>query len=93
MAALPLVWRPGARDSLSEIIGYIAARNPPAARRLKAVIEAAVLPLAEHPFLFRPGRVPGTRELVAHPNYIVIYRVLADRVEIIEVLHARRSYP
>jgi toxin ParE1/3/4 len=93
MAVLPVVWRPGARDSLAEIITYIAARNPSAARRMKAVIEAAVLPLANHPFLFRPGRVPGTRELVAHPNYIVIYRVLTDRVEIVNVLHARQSYP
>jgi toxin ParE1/3/4 len=91
--ALPVVWRPGARDSLAEIIGYIAERNPAAARRMKTVIEAAVVPLAKHPFLFRPGRVPGTRELVAHPNYIIIYRVLADRVEIVNVLHARQSYP
>jgi toxin ParE1/3/4 len=52
-----------------------------------------VLPLAEHPFLFRPGRVPGTRELVAHPNYIIVYRVLVDRVEIVSVLHARQLYP
>ncbi len=93
MPALPVVWRPAARDSLAEIVGYIAARNPAAARRMKALIEAAVLPLANHPFLFRPGRVPGTRELVAHPNYIVIYRVLTDRVEIVNVLHARQSYP
>jgi toxin ParE1/3/4 len=93
MAALPVVWRPDARDSLAEIITYIAARNPLAARRMKALIEAAVLPLANHPFLFRPGRVPGTRELVAHPNYIIIYRVLTDRVEIVNVLHARQSYP
>jgi toxin ParE1/3/4 len=93
VAALPLVWRRAARDDLAEIIAYIAARDPSAVRRMKAVIEAAVLPLAEHPFLFRPGRVPGTRELVAHPNYIIVYRVLVDRVEIVSVLHARQLYP
>ncbi len=60
---------------------------------MKALIEAAVLPLAEHPYLFRVGRVAGTRELVAHPNYIVIYRVLTERVEIVDVVHARQSYP
>ena len=60
---------------------------------MKAVIEAAVMPLAQHSFLFRPGRVPGTRELVAHPNYIVVYRVKGNQVEIVSILHARQHYP
>ena len=33
--------------------------------------------------LFRPSRVPGTRERVAHPNDIVVYRVLAEAVDIV----------
>ncbi len=52
-----------------------------------------MLPLPEHPYLFRPGRVSGTRELVAHPNYIVVYRVTDDRIEIVNVVHARQKYP
>lgn len=93
MPALPLVWRAEARSDLAAIIRYIAVHNPTAARRMRVVIEAAVLPLAEHPFLFRSGRVPGTREIVAHPNYIIVYRVAADRIEIVNVLHARQQYP
>jgi toxin ParE1/3/4 len=93
MPALPVVWRAVARGSLGTLIRYIAEHDPSAARRMKAIIEAAVLPLAEHPYLFRPGRVPGTREIVAHPNYIIVYRVTAARIEIIEVLHARQQYP
>ena len=93
MPALPIVWRRKARDDLAAIVGYIAARNPQAAQRMKGLIEGAVRPLAEHPYLFRQGRVPGTRELVAHPNYIVVYRVLADQVEVVSVLHARQNYP
>ncbi|HWK47479.1 MAG TPA: type II toxin-antitoxin system RelE/ParE family toxin [Stellaceae bacterium] len=93
MPGLPVVWRAEALDSLATIIGYIADRNPPAARRLKAAIEAAVLPLTEHPLIFRSGRVPETREIVAHPNYIIVYRVAADRIEIVNVLHARQQYP
>ena len=57
------------------------------------MIEAAVLPAAEHPYLYRTGRVPGTREIVAHPNYIVVYRVTAERIEVVRVLHARQEYP
>jgi toxin ParE1/3/4 len=88
-----LIWRAAARDDLTQIIRFIAEHNPAAARRMRAVIEDAVRPLAEHPELFRPGRVAGTRELVAHPNYIIVYRVHEDAVEIVSVLHARRHYP
>jgi toxin ParE1/3/4 len=52
--------------------------NLTAAEALAARIESSVLPLSEHPYLFRQDRVPGIREVVAHPNYIVIYRVLAE---------------
>jgi toxin ParE1/3/4 len=44
---LPIVWRTAARDDLATIIRYIVGHNPPAARRLKAVIEDAVLPLTK----------------------------------------------
>ncbi len=90
---LPLVWRAAAREDLARIIRYIAERNPVAARRMRGVIEDAVRPLTKHPLLFRPGRVAGTRELVAHPNYVIVYRVTDAAVEIVSVLHARQQYP
>jgi toxin ParE1/3/4 len=43
--------------------------------------------------MYRPGRIPGTREAVVHPNYIVVYRVTAEAVEIVSVVHARQEYP
>ncbi|KRV73402.1 type II toxin-antitoxin system RelE/ParE family toxin [Pseudomonas citronellolis] len=90
---LPIIWRSSARTDLAEIILYIANEDPQAARHLKERLESAVLPLAEHPYLYRSGRVPGTRELVAHPNYVLVYRVAAEYVEVVNVLHARQEYP
>ncbi len=90
---LPVLWRASARVQLASIIRFIANESPPAARRLRELIEASVLPAAEHPYLYRPGRVPGTREIVAHPNYIVVYRVMAERIEVVAVFHARQEYP
>lgn len=90
----PVLWLASARDDLRQIVTYIARENPPAARRLKIRLETAVLPLSEHPYLYPPSeRVPGQREIVPHPNYLVLYRVAATRIEIVSVVHARRQFP
>jgi toxin ParE1/3/4 len=50
--------------------------------------------LIEQPGLGRPGRVPGTRELVVtHTRYIVPYRVHGETVEILRVFHTSRRLP
>ncbi len=89
---LPIVWRARARDDLAKIILYIAEKNPPAARRLHTTIQASVLPVARHPYVFKGGRVTNTREIVVRPNYVVVYRVTASAVEVLNVLHARQKY-
>jgi toxin ParE1/3/4 len=90
---LPILWRASAREDLIQLISYIAENNPAAARSMLTRLEAAILPAAEHPYLYRAGRVPGTREVVAHPNYVLVYRVTADQIEVVNVLHARQEYP
>lgn len=90
---LPVLWRASARTDLTSTIRFIANESPPAARRMRGLIEASVLSATEHPYLYRTGRVPGTREIIAHPNYIVVYRVMAECIEVVSVLHARQEYP
>jgi toxin ParE1/3/4 len=90
---LNVIWRESALDQFDQIIAYIAARNPAAAERLQAAVESSAERLAEHPFMHRPGRVPGTREAIVHPNYILVYRVTEDSIEMVNVLHARQQYP
>lgn len=90
---LPIVWLDSARANLRDITRYIAQESPRAAQRMAQTITASVQPVANYPYLFRVGRVPGTREIVAHPNYIVVYRVTASRIEVLRVLHARQQYP
>lgn len=86
-------WRPKASADLLEIIAYIAAENPNAAQALKKSIDDKVAALADHPKRCRPGRIKGTRELVAHPNYIVLYRISGKIIEILRVKHAKQKYP
>ena len=35
----------------------------------------------------------GTREIVVRPNYVVIYQVTHDAVEVLRVLHAAQEWP
>lgn len=90
---LPFDWLAEARDDLATIIGYIAERNDVAALQLQQDIDRAVSELPKHPYMYRIGRAPGTREMVVHPNYLVIYRVEPDVILITSVVHARQQYP
>ena len=79
---------------LQEARNYIAHDNPHAARSIVFRILAAVDRLAQAPGLGRPGRVPGTRELlVPSTPYIVPYRVRNNAVDILRVYHHARSWP
>ncbi len=88
-----LVWRPMACEDRSRIMDFIAQDNALAAADLDQEIEDKTLALTRHPRIYRPGRVKGTREMVVHPNYIVVYRELGDTITIIRVLHAAQAYP
>lgn len=43
--------------------------------------------------MYRAGRVPETREALVTPNYMLVYRVGADVIEILAVKHTRQQYP
>lgn len=90
---LPILWRAEAQAYLAAILEYIAERNPQSALDLYNDIERVVSQLPQHPYLYHLGRVSGTRELVVHPNYLVVYRVSATAIEIVSILHSRQQYP
>ena len=80
-------------ESLQAIEDFVAKDNPLAAVDLWLAIDDQVSLLADPNFPRRRGRVPGTFELVAHPNYVVILVQAEDTVTAIEVLHVARQYP
>ena len=88
-------WRPMAREDLRGIVRYIGKDNPARAKRFGKDLRDKTKLLAQHPELGRPGRLPDIRELVAHSNYIVFYRVLAEdhTVQILRVKHAAQQTP
>lgn len=90
---MKVVWIVRAVEDRRNIFNYVAERNAPAAARLDEALLLAGDSLATFPNRGRPGLVPGTRELVAVPPYLLIYEVdaAADTVLILRVWHGARE--
>jgi len=86
-------WLPKAREQLYGYVRRIAEDSPQAAIDLAREIHAKTDSLATYPLRCRAGRVAGTREMVIKPNYIVVYRIAGDEVQILRVRHARQQWP
>jgi addiction module RelE/StbE family toxin len=69
-----LFWTPEALQDRDVIYDYIEADNPVAALALDELLAEKAARLIDHPGQGRIGRVAGTRELVAHQNYILVYQ-------------------
>lgn len=90
---MALRWTRKALENLDQIAAYIGQDNPTRASSFVGEIKEKTELLLAFPALGRPGRVPGTRELVVHENYVVPYRVKGDTVQIIRVQHVARLWP
>ena len=90
-----LVWSREAVDDLASLRAAIAEDSPKAAQRMALRIVAAVESIVpDNPLAGRPGRVPGTRELViAGTPYIVPYRLRDGETQILRVFHGARRWP
>ncbi len=86
-------WLRAALADLDAQFEHIAKDNPPAAFRTVLRIRRTVELLKGHTGIGRPGRVPGTRELVISGTpYIVPYRVRAGEIEVLRIFHAARKW-
>lgn len=88
-----LFWTPEAIQDREEIYALIDADKPAAALALDELLEEKACRLVDHPDLGRSGRVAGTRELVVHRNYVLIYDAPGDWVRVLRVLHAAGQWP
>ena len=89
---MPL-WKPAAIADRKRITAHIAKDSPRAAIELGDMLIQKAAQLDQNPMQGRIGRVKGTRELVAHPNYILIYRVVGKSAEVLRVKHAAQKWP
>ncbi len=86
-------WTPEAEAERLEIGEYIALDNPRAAVRMDSLFETAVLKLSDFPRIGRPGVIGGTRELIPHESYRIVYEIRDDGIWITSVVHTARQWP
>ncbi|MBK9572427.1 MAG: type II toxin-antitoxin system RelE/ParE family toxin [Rhodoferax sp.] len=90
---MSVFWAPQAQQDRSDIWDYIAADNPRAAVKMDELFSEAVARLAEHPKLGRAGRIAGTRELIPHESYRLVYEIERETVWILALVHTARQWP
>jgi toxin ParE1/3/4 len=90
-----IIWSPEAIQDLISLRAYIAEDSPAGARRIVArILHDVEHLLPDNPQMGRPGRVPGTRELVIPQTpYIVPYRVQRSTLQILRIFHGVRRWP
>lgn len=90
---MKIIWTPEAEQDRAEVREYIATDNPRAAARMDQLFSEAVAKLANFPMLGRAGQIPGTRELIPHESYRLVYEIEGDTVWILALVHTARQWP
>ena len=74
-----VLWTPEAEQDRADIWDYIAADNPSAAVRMDELFSDAAARLATHPKMGGTGKISGTRELIPHESYRLVYEIDVTR--------------
>ncbi|WP_225771305.1 type II toxin-antitoxin system RelE/ParE family toxin [Inquilinus sp. Marseille-Q2685] len=90
---MKVIWTPEAEQDRTDIRDRIAGDNRSAASRMDRRFSDAAAKLADFPMLGRAGKVPGTRELIPHENYRLVYEVQGDTVWVLALIHTARQWP
>jgi addiction module RelE/StbE family toxin len=90
---MKVIWSREATEDRDAIFDYIEADNPHAAARMDELFDKASAMLAEQPKLGKEGVIPGTRELLAHRSYRLVYEVNEQTVQVLALVHTARQWP
>lgn len=90
---MKVCWTPEAEDDRAKIFDYIAADSPRAAVKMDEVFSKSAARLADHPKIGRTGRIPGTREVIPHKSYCLVYEIEQETVWVLALVHTARQWP
>ena len=85
-------WTPPAAADMQSISEYLKEHHPQYRQATMRKLYEKIRALKDAPYIGRPGRVEGTRELLFPPMpYIAIYRVHRETIEIWRIYHGAQN--
>lgn len=90
---MKVVWTPEAQQDRMDIWDYLVTENPQAAIAMDERFSEAAARLATHPMLGHQGKISGTRELIPHEHYRLVYEIEDDAAWILALAHTARLWP
>ena len=90
---MQIYWSPLAEDDLVAIFDFISQDDLQAAIKMDNLFRDAAEKLQYFPYKGRVGRCLGTREFVVHTNYILVYQIKGNMIQILNILHTAKRYP
>jgi len=90
-----VLWAQEALNDRTAIWDYLEERNPLAAAEMDERFSEAAARLAEQPLMGAPGKIAGTRELIPHEHYRLVYELDEEDgiVWIVTLIHTARCWP
>lgn len=90
---MKVIWSPQSIEDRKQIYAFISEFDSEAAEAMDTLFEAQAQRLSVYPELGRVGREAGTRELVVHKHYVLVYVQHSNVIGIVTLLHTSRQYP
>ena len=90
---MKVVWTQEAHQDRADIWDNIAADSPIAAARIDQLFSDAADSLGDFPMRGRTGKISGTRELIPHECYRLVYEIESETVWVLALVHTARQWP
>jgi addiction module RelE/StbE family toxin len=85
-------WTPPAVRDMRGISDYLEEHHPRYRQATMRKLYEKIRGLKEAPYIGRPGRIEGTREILFSPlPYVVVYRVHNQAIEVWRIWHTSQS--
>ncbi len=90
---MKILWTPAAAQDRADIWDYLYTVNPKAAVDMDDGFTEAISRLSLFPEAGPAGIITGTRELIPHQSYRVIYELDQGAIWVLALVHTSRMWP
>lgn len=90
---MKVIWTPEAEQDRLDVWDYIADDNPHAAIQMDELFSDAASRLTTYPKLGQQGTISGTRELIPHESYRLVYEIEHETVWVLALVSTARQWP